>query len=102
MQVAERIRSETENLSVSSAGKNIQFTASLGVTSLQSTFALTPKDLVRQSDMALYRAKQAGRNCVEYEISGRIPPHALADGRTAPFDGMAVTGRDPEENALYV
>jgi len=66
LQVAERIRSETEKLVLSKAGKSIHFTVSLGVTCLQSTFALTPKDLVRKADMALYRAKHAGRNRVEF------------------------------------
>jgi diguanylate cyclase (GGDEF)-like protein len=40
-------------------------TASLGVASFVPSRDRTPEDLVQQADAALYRAKQAGRNCVQ-------------------------------------
>lgn len=101
MQVAERIRSETANLALSSAGKTIRFTVSLGVTCLQSTFALTPKDLLRQADMALYRAKRAGRNRVEFEVSGRKASHGSAQAHADLSNVAAASGHRPEETPLH-
>lgn len=47
-------------------------TASLGVASLQPSSQQRPVELVRLADAALYRAKLAGRNCVQLEkgVSG--------------------------------
>ncbi|MEZ4485808.1 MAG: diguanylate cyclase [Syntrophotaleaceae bacterium] len=42
-------------------------TASLGVASLQPSNQHLPVELVRQADAALYRAKMAGRNCIQLE-----------------------------------
>ncbi|MGE4544050.1 MAG: diguanylate cyclase [Pedobacter sp.] len=42
-------------------------TASLGVAILQPSNQCLPVDLVRQADAALYRAKMAGRNCIQLE-----------------------------------
>ncbi len=62
-EVAERIRltlAEGKELELASA---IRITASLGVSSLASG-AKTPQELVDQADMALYAAKEGGRNRV--------------------------------------
>jgi diguanylate cyclase (GGDEF)-like protein len=40
-------------------------TVSLGVASLVPSRDSLPEDLIRQADLALYRAKQSGRNCLE-------------------------------------
>ena len=39
-------------------------TVSLGVASLVPSKGDTPEELIRQADLALYRAKQSGRNCL--------------------------------------
>ncbi len=42
-------------------------TASLGVASLQAVRQCSAESLLRRADIALYRAKQSGRNCVQAE-----------------------------------
>lgn len=44
------------------------FTVSLGVASLVPSRQSLPLDLVRHADLALYRAKQSGRNCLQSAI----------------------------------
>ena len=39
-------------------------TASIGVASLSATSSTSPEDIVRHADTAMYRAKDAGRNCL--------------------------------------
>jgi diguanylate cyclase (GGDEF)-like protein len=39
-------------------------TASIGVASISATSSTSPEDVVRQADTAMYRAKDAGRNCL--------------------------------------
>jgi diguanylate cyclase (GGDEF)-like protein len=62
--LAERIRQEVERMTAFS-GKDIQLTISLGITSLQGE-PDTTELLLERADSALYRAKQAGRNRVEF------------------------------------
>ena len=43
---------------------DVFITASIGVTAISATSSTTPEDLVRHADTAMYRAKDAGRNCI--------------------------------------
>ena len=65
-------------------------TTSLGVASLRPSKQFTAENLLRQADMALYRAKQSGRNCIQ--VATDLPD--MAGDRQSP--GMAV---DPESIA---
>jgi diguanylate cyclase (GGDEF)-like protein len=61
--VAERVRQSLEQRPVAFAdGHMLRVTISLGFAALGE--GDTPKDLIERADAALYRAKQAGRNCV--------------------------------------
>jgi len=62
--LAERIRHEVENMTPF-PDKDTQLTVSLGVTSLREEPDATEL-LLERADMALYRAKQGGRNRVEF------------------------------------
>ncbi len=65
MEFAQRLRRRiAEQRLVISPGKEIGFTASLGVASLRST-TRDLAELLRNADAALYRAKREGRNRVE-------------------------------------
>ncbi len=67
MALAERIRKTIEDASFEFEGHNIQFTASLGVTSLQPSDHEF-EELISRADKYLYEAKNAGRNCCKGDI----------------------------------
>lgn len=63
MQVAERIRAETENSSLNDYdGRAVHYTVSIGVASLHPGESF--QSAVRRADSRLYEAKKSSRNCV--------------------------------------
>ncbi len=70
LQIAERIRHAVEQTPMHIEDKVIFMTISIGVATFDDK-SLTLTDLLVQADQALYRAKQAGRNRVEYERTPR-------------------------------
>jgi diguanylate cyclase (GGDEF)-like protein len=62
--VAERIRSTIENAEFSQDGIQAKVTVSIGYAIYPDDRIHSSEDLIRCADEALYRAKQAGRNCV--------------------------------------
>jgi two-component system cell cycle response regulator len=63
--VAERLRAsvETSGFTLKSTGEELRVTASFGIASRLSS-VLTPDQLMKQADLALYEAKNTGRNRV--------------------------------------
>jgi diguanylate cyclase (GGDEF)-like protein len=68
---AERLREQVAQTSFRSAGSDLHVTVSIGVTVL-SDFDTTSEAVLARADLALYRAKSAGRNRVEVAL----PPAA--------------------------
>lgn len=62
--VAERIRAAVENLAIPHRTAEGRVTVSIGAAGLQPLPGKDQKDLIANADMALYLAKEAGRNCV--------------------------------------
>ncbi len=65
MQMAERLRKLVEATVATNGDQKLKATISIGVAGYPSTAAQTLEELVEASDQALYRAKNAGRNCVK-------------------------------------
>ena len=65
LEVAERMRQSVSALAVSTSSGPVSLTASLGVASAPDGHPIDIGELVATADAALYRAKRAGRNCVE-------------------------------------
>ncbi len=63
MAVAERLLAIFREPLALSQG-DVFVTASIGVAAISATSSTSPEDLVRHADTAMYRAKDAGRNCV--------------------------------------
>jgi diguanylate cyclase (GGDEF)-like protein len=70
--VAERVRRALEQSPLVVKGQEVAVTGSLGLASRESDSGT--EDLVRQADLALYRAKAAGRNRVEVAPDEAAPP----------------------------
>lgn len=66
--LAERLRGVVAALSVTDgAGRHVHVTASFGIAALGDT--RTVEDSVQRADAAMYRAKKAGRNCVDIDMA---------------------------------
>jgi diguanylate cyclase (GGDEF)-like protein len=61
--VAERLRTEIENVKVKSEESSIKFTISIGISVLIEADQ-TIEDTISRADNALYKAKSNGKNCV--------------------------------------
>ncbi|HKI46029.1 MAG TPA: sensor domain-containing diguanylate cyclase [Balneolales bacterium] len=69
MVFAERLRQKVENMTVQYGDQTIQYTISIGAKVLSLTEENSAEELLKGADIALYKAKQRGRNCaVSYSI----------------------------------
>jgi diguanylate cyclase (GGDEF)-like protein/PAS domain S-box-containing protein len=66
LEIAERVRKSVADTRIPNEGAqpNKDLTVSVGVATFSSSIS-TLTDLIREADHALYRAKKAGRNCIE-------------------------------------
>ncbi len=76
--VAERCRRAVEAAGIARPEGQGRVTVSVGLAVYEGTLILTPEEIIARADEALYRAKQAGRNCVRV---GRM--FGAAEERTA-------------------
>ncbi len=66
LKAAERIRKEVENMVVKSKdGKDLKVTISIGVATSEDS-NISPEELIKRADAALYNSKETGRNKVSY------------------------------------
>ncbi len=67
--VAERLRSSlsASPIAASDDGKPITATASIGIASMTSGKDISAEEMIKRADSALYRAKNSGRNRIEWE-----------------------------------
>lgn len=66
--VAERLRKVVENNSfeIGDKGQEVKITISLGVAGISGSDDLSPEELIKKADEALYLSKRSGKNCVNY------------------------------------
>lgn len=62
--IAERVRTQIASRPVRTSGNEVEVTASLGLSILDTRDPVPPETLLEQADRNLYRAKDRGRNCV--------------------------------------
>ena len=76
MLIADRIRVRIQNECVQVKGKSLNFTVSIGVAELKS-HTQDLDELVKQADLALYQAKESGRNCIVQYAPAMSMQHKL-------------------------
>lgn len=72
LQVAERLRGLLEQTPLSVADQEIRLTASFGVDVFSASHTDTQETFIDRTDKHLYKAKEAGRNCVHHGTSDQI------------------------------
>jgi two-component system, cell cycle response regulator len=78
--IAERLRHACENALIETDGSgHLRLTMSLGLASWPEASAAIANDLVKKADIALYQAKDNGRNCIAVYHN----PHTLPAAQTA-------------------
>jgi diguanylate cyclase (GGDEF)-like protein len=71
--VSERLRMSAESRHFEARSEIVSVTASFGVACSEEIGAvLTPEELIRAADVALYASKDAGRNCVHVYRNGEL------------------------------
>ena len=71
--VSERLRMSAESRHFEARSEVVSVTASFGVACSEDLGAeLTPEELIRAADVALYASKDAGRNCVHMYRNGEL------------------------------
>ncbi len=68
IKVAEKIRKAILELKINhlSSTVNDYVTCSLGVATVIPTMVISPEEIIRMADQALYTSKTLGRNCVSF------------------------------------
>ena len=73
LHVSERLRMSAENRHFEARSEVVSVTASFGVACSEDIGGvLTPEELIRAADLALYASKDAGRNCVHMYRDGEL------------------------------
>ncbi|WP_369855340.1 GGDEF domain-containing protein [Candidatus Thalassolituus haligoni] len=88
--VAERLRVNIAAQALNIDGQYLTVSASIGVTAMAAGALQTPGKLIEKADIQLYRAKQAGRNRVCYEVDTAVTSHVTQDEKDlmrSLFDG---------------
>ncbi|MBI5814319.1 MAG: diguanylate cyclase [Nitrospinae bacterium] len=106
---AERLRQGIAEMSVNFSGAQIKVTASIGVAALDSGSMNAPQDLVKSADLALYHAKETGKNCVAILRDGQVramgKENIITEGSRAGIhavlDKMTMEAESAEEVAGY-
>jgi diguanylate cyclase (GGDEF)-like protein len=80
---AEEIRRSVEAAAFDTVGGSLRLTASVGVFTSATFPPLGPDDVLRETDLALYRAKHDGRNCI------RLAEPTEAEVETEPLCQLA-------------
>jgi PleD family two-component response regulator len=68
------LQAVAELVTPTDTGEAMRFTASAGIIHTSQAVRHTPESMIHQADLALYRAKQLGRNRVE--AAGEVIPQA--------------------------
>lgn len=90
VQVAERLRKTVEGtLFQISSTLTLNITISVGVDSVTHANAIGPQALIEHADAQLYKAKEAGRNCVRHRIAKREETALVSrDEKDALFEAL--------------
>lgn len=78
VQVAERLRNIIASSVLNFENKTLAITASFGVDSLTLEDSTNTENFVQRVDEQLYRAKNAGRNCVQYRVATKKASHEVS------------------------
>jgi diguanylate cyclase len=98
--VAERIRKAVEDSVTTCDGKSLKVTCSLGLSESRSGDDSTK--IIRRADEALYKSKEAGRNCGHWTEGESFYPISRPPEKSAvpPVSAESVASSEPEEPSI--